>query len=80
MVGAGKIAERKIRGLISEGPAITVARSPAAIVPIVLRDCAEKKVQNVIIISSGFGEVENHDLENEMKKFIHKIFDKTEHN
>jgi len=45
---------------------------PAAIVSIVLRDCAEKKVQNVIIISSGFGEVENHDLENELKEIIKK--------
>jgi acetyl coenzyme A synthetase (ADP forming)-like protein len=45
---------------------------PAAIVPTVLKECAEKKVQNVIIISSGFGEVDNYNLENELKEIIKK--------
>ena len=45
---------------------------PAAIVPSVLRDCAKKNVENVIIISSGFGEVDNHKLENELKEIIKK--------
>ena len=45
---------------------------PAIIVPTVLKDCVEKKVQNVIIISSGFGEVDNHELENELKEIIKK--------
>jgi len=45
---------------------------PAAIVPTVLKDCAEKKVQNVIIISSGFGEVDNHKLEKELTEIIKK--------
>jgi acetyl coenzyme A synthetase (ADP forming)-like protein len=43
---------------------------PAAIVPIILKDCKEKKVKNVIIISSGFSEIGNHNLENELKKII----------
>jgi len=45
---------------------------PAKIVPTVLKECAEKKVHNVIIISSGFGEVDNDELENELKKIIKK--------
>ena len=32
---------------------------PAAIVPSILKDCREKKVKNVIIISSGFSEIGN---------------------
>lgn len=43
---------------------------PAAIVPSVLKDCREKKVKNVIIISSGFSEIGNHKLENELKTII----------
>ncbi|MCJ7572297.1 MAG: CoA-binding protein [Candidatus Thermoplasmatota archaeon] len=43
---------------------------PAAIVPRILKDCKEKNVKNVIIISSGFSEIGNHDLENELKTII----------
>jgi len=43
---------------------------PAEIVPSVLKDCKEKNVKNVIIISSGFSEIGNHDLENELKEII----------
>ncbi len=43
---------------------------PAAIVPNILKDCKEKNVKNVIIISSGFSEIGNHDLENELKTII----------
>ena len=45
---------------------------PAKIVPEIMRDCVQKKVKNVIIISSGFGEIENHELEDEVKKTIEK--------
>ena len=45
---------------------------PAKIVPEIMRDCVQKKVKNVIIISSGFGEIGNHELENEVKKIIEK--------
>lgn len=45
---------------------------PAKIVPQVMRDCAQKKVKNAIIISSGFSEIGNHGLEDEVKKIIEK--------
>ena len=37
-------------------------------VPEIMRQCAEKHVKAVIIISGGFGEVGRHDLEEEVKK------------
>ena len=43
---------------------------PAKIVPQILRDCVKKNVKNVIIISSGFGEIGNQDLEDELKEII----------
>lgn len=43
---------------------------PAKIVTKILKDCAEKKVKNVIIISSGFSEIGNHDLEEELISII----------
>lgn len=39
---------------------------PANIVPSIMRESATKKVKDVVIISSGFGEVGNHALENEV--------------
>jgi len=39
---------------------------PANIVPGIMREAAAKKVKDVVIISSGFGEVGNHELENEV--------------
>jgi len=43
---------------------------PAKYVSDVLLDCKKKNVKNVIIITSGFGEVGNDDLEDELKKII----------
>jgi len=43
---------------------------PAKIVPTVLRDCKEKNVKNVIIISSGFSEVGKNKLEDELESII----------
>jgi acetyl coenzyme A synthetase (ADP forming)-like protein len=43
---------------------------PAAIVPQVISECVTKKVQGVIIISSGFSEAGNHELEDEIKKRV----------
>jgi acyl-CoA synthetase (NDP forming) len=40
---------------------------PARIVPDIMRDSAAKKVKDVVIISSGFGEIGNHELEAEVK-------------
>jgi len=45
---------------------------PAKIVPQIMRECLQKKVENVIIISSGFSEAGNHKLEDEVKKIIEK--------
>lgn len=45
---------------------------PAKIVPQIMRECVQKNVENVIIISSGFGEVGNYGLEDEVKKIIEK--------
>jgi acyl-CoA synthetase (NDP forming) len=39
---------------------------PANIVPQIMKDAAAKKVKSAVIISAGFGEVGNHDLENEV--------------
>jgi len=45
---------------------------PAKIVPQIMKDCVQKKVQNAIIISSGFSEAGNNELEDEVKKIIEK--------
>ncbi len=43
---------------------------PAIIVPGVVGECVKKNVRGIIIISSGFSEVGNYELENEVKKQI----------
>ena len=43
---------------------------PANIVPMIMKDCVKKKVKNIIIISSGFSEIGNHDLEKEIADII----------
>ena len=43
---------------------------PAKIVPQIMHECAEKNVENVIIISSGFSEAGNHELEDEVKQIV----------
>ncbi|MCJ7422929.1 CoA-binding protein [Candidatus Bathyarchaeota archaeon] len=39
---------------------------PAKIVPSIMKDAATKKAKTVVIISSGFGEIGNHELENQV--------------
>jgi len=39
---------------------------PADVVPQIMKDAAAKKVKAAVIISAGFGEVGNHELENEV--------------
>jgi acyl-CoA synthetase (NDP forming) len=39
---------------------------PANIVPSIMEDAATKKVRDVVIISSGFSEIGNHELENQI--------------
>jgi len=43
---------------------------PAKIVPKIIKECVQKKVKNVIIISSGFSEVGNIELEQEIGTII----------
>jgi len=45
---------------------------PAIKVPQIIKECVQKKVENVIIISSGFSEIGNNELENEIKKIVKK--------
>lgn len=45
---------------------------PAKIVPQIMRECVQKKVENTIIISSGFSEIGDHKLEDEIKKIAEK--------
>jgi len=45
---------------------------PAKIVPQIMQECIEKKVENTIIISSGFSEIGDHKLEDEIKKIAEK--------
>jgi len=45
---------------------------PAKIVPQIMRECVQKKVEHTIIISSGFSEIGDHKLEDEIKKIAEK--------
>jgi len=51
---------------------LVIIAVPAKIVPTILKDCVEKNVKNVIIISSGFSEVGNDSLEEEIKNIVKK--------
>lgn len=51
---------------IPEKIELVVIIVPAKIVPEIMKDAAAKKVKDVVIISSGFGELGNHDLENQV--------------
>jgi acetyl coenzyme A synthetase (ADP forming)-like protein len=45
---------------------------PANIVPSIMKDAASKKAKAIVIISSGFGEIGNHKLENEITNIARK--------
>jgi len=70
--------EEEILGLkcykkISDVPGtidLVLVSVPAKIVPQIMSECSQKNVENVIIISSGFSEIGNHDLEGEVKKIV----------
>lgn len=55
---------------IPENLDLVLISVPAKIVPKVLKECVEKQVQYVIIISSGFGEIGNHELEEKIQNII----------
>jgi len=45
---------------------LVVVVVPAEVVPTIMRDAAAKRVKHAVIISSGFGEVGNHELEQQI--------------
>ncbi|UCH71753.1 MAG: CoA-binding protein [Thermoplasmatales archaeon] len=74
------LKEKEILGLkcykkltdVSDKLDLVLISVPAPIVPQVMKDCSEKKVKNVIIISSGFSEVGNNELEESIEDIIKK--------
>ena len=57
---------------IPEKLELVVIVIPAKHVVNVLRDAASKRVKNAVIISSGFSEIGNHELENQIKAMAKK--------
>jgi len=57
---------------IAEKLELVVIVVPAVIVPKIMEDAASKKVKAVAIISSGFGEIGNHELENKIVAIAQK--------
>jgi len=51
---------------------LVVVIVPAMAVPEVMEDAAQKKVKAAIIITSGFGEIGNHELENSVREICQK--------
>ena len=72
--------EKEILGIkcykkVTEVPGIVdlgIISVPAPIVPKVVKECVQKKVKNLIIISSGFSEAGNNELEGKIKKIVEK--------
>ena len=52
---------------------LAVVVVPAKYVSEVIVDCIDKKIKNAVIITSGFGEIGNKDLENELKELSKHI-------
>lgn len=68
---AKKICGRKVYSSVlevNENIELAIIAVPAKVVPKVLMECGKKKIKNVIIISSGFSEIGNKKLEDELKK------------
>ncbi len=57
---------------IAGGVELVVIAVPARFVPKIMEDAAKKKVKTVAIISGGFGEIGNHELENQVKTIAEK--------
>ena len=49
---------------------LAIITTPSFVVPKVLKECAEKKVKGVILISAGFGEIGQEKLTAQVKKII----------
>jgi len=58
---------------INEEIELAVIAVPNKLVPSILKNCGKKKIQNVVIISSGFSESGNEKLENEVKSLLEKF-------
>ena len=57
---------------IEEKIDLAIVAVPAEIVPKVLEECGKNKIQNVIVISAGFKEVGNQNLEKQLEDVIKK--------
>jgi len=57
---------------IPERIELVVIVVPASIVPRIMEDAAAKKVEDVVIVSSGFGEIGNHELESQITTIAKK--------
>ncbi len=57
---------------IKENIDLAIIITPAKTVPKIIEECGKKGVKGTIVLSSGFGEVGNKDLENELIKMAKK--------
>jgi acetyl coenzyme A synthetase (ADP forming)-like protein len=57
---------------IPEEVELAVIVVPANVVPKIMQDAAAKKVKDVVIVTSGFGEIGNHELENQVVTIARK--------
>tara|TARA_Y100000034_G_scaffold40026_2_gene49319 strand:+ start:12224 stop:13579 length:1356 start_codon:yes stop_codon:yes gene_type:complete len=58
---------------IKEKIDMAVIAIPAKLILNVIKDCGQKKIKHVVIISAGFGETGNDKLQNEVKKLLNKF-------
>ncbi len=74
-IKGGEVLGEKIYRSILEIPTEidhAVIVIPAKFVPDVMRECGEKKVKVVTILSAGFSEIGNYELENEVKNIARR--------
>ncbi|MDO8554557.1 MAG: CoA-binding protein [Candidatus Micrarchaeota archaeon] len=57
---------------IKDNVECAIVATPAEFVPKIVEQCGKKKIKGVIVISGGFGEVGNEELEEELKKVAEK--------
>ncbi len=57
---------------VKEKVDLAVIATPAKTIPAILKECGEKGIKNIIIVSAGFKEVGNVKLEKELEKLIKK--------
>jgi acetyl coenzyme A synthetase (ADP forming)-like protein len=58
---------------IQEEIELAVIAVPAKLILNIIKDCGKKKIENVVIISSGFKEIGNEKLEEEVKLLLNKF-------